>query len=44
MVRFIGTDFLVQAFFNAMLQDLDAKALKVQEVFALDDRALADLP
>ncbi|KAI3339337.1 ubiquitin carboxyl-terminal hydrolase [Ustulina deusta] len=32
------------AFFNAMLQDLDAKALKVQEVFALDDRALADLP
>ncbi|KAI0969144.1 ubiquitin carboxyl-terminal hydrolase [Xylaria arbuscula] len=32
------------AFFNAMLQDLDAKSLKVQEVFALDDLALADLP
>ncbi|KAI1349239.1 ubiquitin carboxyl-terminal hydrolase [Xylaria sp. FL0043] len=32
------------AFFNAMLQDLGAKTLKVQEVFALDDAALADLP
>ncbi|KAI1289010.1 ubiquitin carboxyl-terminal hydrolase [Xylaria venustula] len=32
------------AFFNAMLQDLDAKALKVQEIFALDDSALVDLP
>ncbi|KAI1428956.1 ubiquitin carboxyl-terminal hydrolase [Xylaria sp. FL1777] len=32
------------AFFNAMLQDLDAKSLKVQEVFALDETTLADLP
>ncbi|KAI1130146.1 cysteine proteinase [Nemania abortiva] len=32
------------AFFNAMLQDLDAKTLKVQEVFALDEMTLADLP
>ncbi|KAI0431278.1 ubiquitin carboxyl-terminal hydrolase [Xylaria sp. FL1042] len=32
------------AFFNAMLQDLGAKTLKVQEVFALDSAALADLP
>ncbi|KAJ8121754.1 hypothetical protein O1611_g10018 [Lasiodiplodia mahajangana] len=32
------------AFFNAMLQDLDAKTLKVQEVFALDEMSLADLP
>ncbi|KAJ8115533.1 hypothetical protein ONZ43_g4645 [Nemania bipapillata] len=32
------------AFFNAMLQDLDAKTLKVQEVFALDEMAFADLP
>ncbi|TGJ78563.1 hypothetical protein E0Z10_g10200 [Xylaria hypoxylon] len=32
------------AFFNAMLQDLNAKTLKVQEVFALDEMTLADLP
>ncbi|KAI1164961.1 cysteine proteinase [Nemania serpens] len=32
------------AFFNAMLQDLDAKALKVQEIFALDEMTLAELP
>ncbi|KAJ2986944.1 hypothetical protein NUW58_g4787 [Xylaria curta] len=32
------------AFFNAMLQDLDAKTLKVQEVFSLDETTLVDLP
>ncbi|KAI3319906.1 cysteine proteinase [Xylariaceae sp. AK1471] len=32
------------AFFNAMLQDLNAKDLKVQEVFGLDEMILADLP
>ncbi|KAI1117766.1 cysteine proteinase [Nemania sp. NC0429] len=32
------------AFFNAMLQDLNAKSLKVQEVFALDKMTLAELP
>ncbi|KAI0550948.1 cysteine proteinase [Xylaria curta] len=32
------------AFFNAMLQDLDAKTLKVQEVVALDKTILAELP
>ncbi|KAI2634475.1 cysteine proteinase [Xylaria nigripes] len=32
------------AFFNAMLQDLGAKDLKVQEIFALDEMILADLP
>jgi len=32
------------AFFNAMLQDLNAKDLKVQEVFGLDETMLADLP
>ncbi|KAI1826330.1 cysteine proteinase [Xylaria intraflava] len=32
------------AFFNAMLQDLGAKDLKVQELFALDEMTLADLP
>ncbi|KAI1814140.1 cysteine proteinase [Poronia punctata] len=32
------------AFFNAMLQDLGAKDLKVQEIFGLDEAMLADLP
>ncbi|KAI0871112.1 cysteine proteinase [Hypoxylon argillaceum] len=32
------------AFFNAMLQDLDAKTLKIQEIFALDEDSLAELP
>ncbi|TRX90520.1 hypothetical protein FHL15_008493 [Xylaria flabelliformis] len=32
------------AFFNAMLQDLDAKTLTVQEVVALDKTILAELP
>ncbi|KAI0542400.1 ubiquitin carboxyl-terminal hydrolase [Xylaria digitata] len=32
------------AFFNAMLQDLGAKSLKVQEMFALDEVILAGLP
>jgi ubiquitin carboxyl-terminal hydrolase L5 len=32
------------AFFNAMLQDLNAKDFKVQEVFGLDEAMLADLP
>ncbi|KAI0441834.1 cysteine proteinase [Xylaria telfairii] len=32
------------AFFNAMLQDLNARTLKVQEVFALDKKSLAELP
>ncbi|KAI1751084.1 cysteine proteinase [Xylaria castorea] len=32
------------AFFNAMLQDLNAKTLKVQEVLALDKMTLAELP
>ncbi|KAI1319579.1 cysteine proteinase [Xylariaceae sp. FL0255] len=31
-------------FFNAMLQDLDAKAFKVQEMFLLDEIALDTLP
>ncbi|KAI1438139.1 cysteine proteinase [Xylaria sp. CBS 124048] len=32
------------AFFNAMLQDLGSKDLKVQEVFSLDEMTLAALP
>ncbi|KAI8950223.1 cysteine proteinase [Xylaria longipes] len=32
------------AFFNAMLQDLNAKTLKVQEVVGLDEMTLAKLP
>ncbi|GAW17848.1 hypothetical protein ANO14919_073150 [Xylariales sp. No.14919] len=32
------------AFFNAMLQDLNAKSLKVEELFSLDDVTLAGLP
>lgn len=27
-----------------MLQDLDAKTLKIQEIFALDEDSLAELP
>ncbi|KAI1180987.1 ubiquitin carboxyl-terminal hydrolase [Nemania sp. FL0916] len=32
------------AFFNAMLQDLNAKAFKVHELFSLDEETLATLP
>lgn len=33
----------MQAFFNAMLQDLGAKDFKVQEVFGLDEMTLGTL-
>jgi hypothetical protein len=35
---------LSQGFFNAMLQELGAKDLKVQEVFGLDEITLGTLP